>query len=753
MFMLPKTNTVRRTPPKILWLVLLLLAYFGVGLLWALRVPTWESYDEPGHFGYAAHYLLPANDPMNVDPVLNSELIQPPIYYLILAAFLRVSNSDVTGLQAPRLNPYFYYGTSGRNYALHPDPLTPDQARIERALYATRIASLLITLFGVVFTYRAARELWPDRFDLALTAAAIFALWPQHLFNSSVVSNDSWVCVLGALLTWMLLRFARLRRQRDSFAWAMLCLVMIGVGVGVKLNISPMLLPLVAALLLMTAPRVIAIVLLVGGSATIALIATLQRIPGLLLPFMGTSGTTTPPLRDLLRHLADPSSPEFMLHALRYAIDSSLGLFGWGNLPLPEWIQTASWFGVALAIPGILFILLKPHEPSLPVVDRVRRQTVILFASLAGIVGAAMALSLLYGSIYLIPGRYLLPGLPAFCVLLPLGWSGLGSLVRVGLRGRAVPGMWLLPFGAVLALMAIGLLVPATVISLAYVNPPFVAESTIPNYDPQAIAPGIEMLGYEILTPSVYPEDSARVDVYWKASQPIYQDYTVQLEIVGPDGQGYGILDTFPGNGNYPTTNWQVNHPFKDRYDVPVRKDFPAPNMARFKISLVLNKPVTDLHLFGTVAVHVRQPIEPALPASSAVQFGDRLLLRDSQMQIDAPRTLSVGLLWQVGGILSDHTVFIHVVDASGKTVAQQDNPPRNGGYPFSLWQAGEIVPDSYSLVIPDLPPGAYSIQIGVYNSNAVLSIAGKGNSAALTLGVIHVEPGGALTLGVQYGR
>jgi hypothetical protein len=42
--------------------------------------------------------------------------------------------------------------------------------------------------------------------------------------------------------------------------------------------------------------------------------------------------------------------------------------------------------------------------------------------------------------------------------------------------------------------------------------------------------------------------------------------------------------------------------------------------------------------------------------------------------------------------------VFVHVVDASGRLVAQGDGPPLGGAYPTSLWEPGELVEDEYVL-------------------------------------------------------
>jgi hypothetical protein len=63
-----------------------------------------------------------------------------------------------------------------------------------------------------------------------------------------------------------------------------------------------------------------------------------------------------------------------------------------------------------------------------------------------------------------------------------------------------------------------------------------------------------------------------------------------------------------------------------------------------------------------------------------------------------------------------DYTVFVHLRNAAGTTVAQRDGQPLEGNYPTSHWQAGETVIDPFSLPVPDdLPPGRYTLLAGLY--------------------------------------
>jgi hypothetical protein len=64
-----------------------------------------------------------------------------------------------------------------------------------------------------------------------------------------------------------------------------------------------------------------------------------------------------------------------------------------------------------------------------------------------------------------------------------------------------------------------------------------------------------------------------------------------------------------------------------------------------------------------------------------------------------------------------DHTVSTQLVDAGQRKAAQQDGWPQEGTAPTSLWTTGETVVDVRKLaVFPDAVPGAYGVQVVVYD-------------------------------------
>lgn len=81
--------------------------------------------------------------------------------------------------------------------------------------------------------------------------------------------------------------------------------------------------------------------------------------------------------------------------------------------------------------------------------------------------------------------------------------------------------------------------------------------------------------------------------------------------------------------------------------------------------------------------------------------------------------SIHLTLFWQcLAEMEQSYTVFTHLTDDKGTLWGQKDNPPVDGCYPTTKWQAGEIVRDQYDLLIsPDAPGGDYKIEVGMYLS------------------------------------
>lgn len=126
-------------------------------------------------------------------------------------------------------------------------------------------------------------------------------------------------------------------------------------------------------------------------------------------------------------------------------------------------------------------------------------------------------------------------------------------------------------------------------------------------------------------------------------------------------------------------------------------------------------------HALGTSPVAAATSIAPPPPTAPehalAARFDDGIDLDGYDVARDGPG-LVVTPHWSATNVPSrDYTAFVHVLDASGKLVAQNDAQPVGGRFPTSFWQAGDRIADPHRIELPpNLPPGTYRLELGLYD-------------------------------------
>ena len=97
---------------------------------------------------------------------------------------------------------------------------------------------------------------------------------------------------------------------------------------------------------------------------------------------------------------------------------------------------------------------------------------------------------------------------------------------------------------------------------------------------------------------------------------------------------------------------------------------------------------------------------------------------------------LSLTLYWQaLTQPLHADTVFVHVLDANGRQVGQQDNMPVHDQLPTSCWQPGEFVTDPYTISVSAEARAPLSLEVGLYQTgthNRLSLDDGSGTAVAL---------------------
>jgi uncharacterized membrane protein len=125
-------------------------------------------------------------------------------------------------------------------------------------------------------------------------------------------------------------------------------------------------------------------------------------------------------------------------------------------------------------------------------------------------------------------------------------------------------------------------------------------------------------------------------------------------------------------------------------------------------------------------------------------KFGDAIVLANYQLDSRETRAgdvLTLTLNWRVEqSPNARHKVFVHLLDANGRVVAQRDGEPVGDLRPTTTWRAGEIIADNYGIFIePGTSPGDYRIEIGMYRADSGTRLP-VGDGDHLILGTVQVK-------------
>ena len=691
--------------------------YLALALAYNVATPLFEAPDERDHMAYA-DWLADGNElPHLVDDRDKvGEIWQPPLYYALVSIFIApIDRSDLATI-APLsadwragLSRLAHYHTAAESFPYRGAAL---------AVHVARGVSAALGLITILAAYGMARRLLPG---YALVAAALVALNPQFIFMSAAVNNDNLVIALCSVTLWILVKLIveaeRPLSNRKQVAWfAALGLVW---GLAALAKLTGLTLGLVIGLTLLYwawrkrswRPLVVGglvtggVMLLVGGWF-----------------FWRNWQLYGDPLawNEMLAVTGGLVRPELLpwLETWRYA----------GFLRLSYWAS----FGYGILAPAGFYRLITIIMGLIGVGWAVRlvraRQMTLAPTRFALLILAIWSLTVF---VFLLrwmrqidatnQGRLLFPAIAALGVL---GATGLAAL-----DGRR---LWL-GKTVVVALGCWAAAMPLLVIGPAFAQPRPVDAAAIARPVDIEFGDGIRLLGYDLLDAAL-PGEPIVVSLYWEATRPITESYVVALRILDPAGQPVSSLDVLPAGGRYATPVWQAGWPFRDTYELPPVADEAVRGRGTLLVILYpRGAPGMPLpvNVGGAAAGYEARlgaiKLPPAVPVNAAPAHENgatfdgrfRLLGYDAPESVLPGDLMTVTLHWTADAPDGrDYTVFVHLLDAAGQLVAQSDGQPRAGMYPTSIWSGGEHIVDEHALILPaSLPPGDYSIRVGLYDA------------------------------------
>ncbi|MBN1259691.1 MAG: glycosyltransferase family 39 protein, partial [Anaerolineae bacterium] len=608
--------------PKPHPLVIILLSFAILVLLHGWATPVFEAPDEVWHYAYARWLAEGQGLPSmaNDDSGANQEVAQPPLYYAA-AALLSTPFQDNDLDTLFWHNPNFGFQAPGtipdnKNMLIHPQTERWPGTGAALTVRATRLASLLFGLVTVTATWGLAYETFGKRSSAHL-AASLVAFHPQFAFICSVVNNDSAASALATAALWSA---ARIVRRGLTTRRALASGVLVGLAILTKTS-ALLLLPVIGVALLIAGwretPSIKRWTLAWMAYATVAL-AVGGWWYGRNLVLYGDPLGLTSHLNTLWGR-PQPISLAELLPEIPLLIRSFWGAYGWGHIWWPDYVylilSPVSLILIAWGMMRVIQPLARPQPNSRP-----NETTGVMIYALCAIWFFAILVALLQWmrQVEAPHGRLLFPAIGAWSTLLTAG-----LVLPHSRRRRLQPASKVIVLAfASLTLLAPGARILATFALPRLVSLNTVAASTVPlplTYDDE-----VQLLSAEIRQRRLAPGETFEVHACWTTRRPINSDYTVFLQLLGPENLIVAERRTYPGLGRFPTSLWPVGRAFCDNYRMEVGTWAPQPMVYRLEIGLFTAEhnrrlqardeqgQAIDPPIVTQVAVVAPEPIQPA---------------------------------------------------------------------------------------------------------------------------------------------
>jgi 4-amino-4-deoxy-L-arabinose transferase-like glycosyltransferase len=401
----------------------ILLTYFVLGVLFALRTPDWQAPDEPAHYNYivqvAAGDFLPTLEMGDWD------------------------NDYLETLKAEDFAPELLDRLNSVQYEDHQPPLyywfaTPIFWLTNGSLTAIRLYSVLLGGITVALSFAITNTVFPNRPQIALGAMALVAFLPQQLHMTSTVNNDALAGVLIGTILLACVRYLspplhrRVRNEPSGMERGLGGEVILGLLVGIAFITK-------TTTYFMAGVVVIVIIMRWWTQEKHSFSTLLRELAKFAIPaaifallYWGRNIATygMPDFLGLQRHdavvigqqrtyelIADIGSSAYWQQALKTTFHSFWGQFGWMEARMADALPLViAFIGLLLiaALSGlVMYAVQAKNEDAVPRTVWITLGMVMLLA----------VLQYVYYNLTFVQfqGRYLFTGLTPFALCLTLG--------------------------------------------------------------------------------------------------------------------------------------------------------------------------------------------------------------------------------------------------------------------------------------------------------------------------------------------
>lgn len=256
----------------------------------------------------------------------------------------------------------------------------------------------------------------------------------------------------------------------------------------------------------------------------------------------------------------------------------------------------------------------------------------------------------------------------------------------------------------------------------------------------------IQLGGHDLPSAPVAPGESFVLTLHLQSLRAMTTNWSVLIRVV--DAAGNELLRDEGWPYGAPTSQWEVGAVWPDGHAFTAPGDA-ASGYYRVDVSFYDPDTLEELGAPATIGYLLVGEAEAASPQPPLARFGDAIELQAASVVqsggSDGATQLTVATTWRVRQALAqDYTRFVHVLDATGRLVAQVDGAPVNGFLPTSAWRPALAVHDTIEMALPpNLPRGEYQVVAGFYDPATLTRlplVQAPSGGDAFPLGVVTVE-------------
>jgi hypothetical protein len=225
------------------------------------------------------------------------------------------------------------------------------------------------------------------------------------------------------------------------------------------------------------------------------------------------------------------------------------------------------------------------------------------------------------------------------------------------------------------------------------------------------------------------------LEIYWGAVTPPEQNLSARIELVNQANKTVQV-EQRPLYPEWPSSEWNPDTIVIGRYRVRVDAEMPAGD---YDVKVGLADAKTG-DLLGDLATLTTLQVKPLartyqLPSPEFRTegcFDERICLLGYALD-HKNEHLVFNFYWQARQLMEhDYVMSTRLLDPSSTSIVwQHDAAPRDWQYPTTWWDDGEVVSDTITCALDEVPTGRYQLEVAVYEprSGEVLTASSSDQS------------------------